>query len=75
MVAHSLWSLAVVQNYGLVVGCLHAWDNQENVAVGFTLDVLPFFDRFLHAIFLAKAPRVILSIIELEQICPNHRHR
>ena len=30
------------ESFGLVLGCLHAWDHQRNVVVGFALEVLPF---------------------------------
>ena len=30
--------------------------------------------RLLRTIYPAKELRVILSILELEQTCPNHRH-
>ena len=87
MVVHSSCLLPVIQSFDLVVGCLLAWDNHGNVLVGFTFDFSSFLirywmtdldaiytnDRFLRTTFPAKILRVILSIIELERTCPNHR--
>ena len=44
VVAHSLSLPPVVQNFGLVFGCLHVWDHQENVVVGFPYNVSPILD-------------------------------
>ena len=33
--------LPVVQSSVTVFACLHAWDQEENVVVGFTFDVSP----------------------------------
>ena len=40
MVARSSCLLPFFKSFGLVVGCLHAWDNEGYVVVGFTLDFL-----------------------------------
>ena len=32
--------------FGLAFGCLHAWDHQRNMVIGFTLDVLTFLTRY-----------------------------
>ena len=38
------------------------------------LDAIHSSSCFLRTIYTARVPLVILSIIELEQTCPNHRH-
>ena len=38
------------------------------------LDVTHTGNSFLRTIYPATVPRVILSIIGLEQTCPNHTH-
>ena len=82
-------ALPVVQTFGLVFGCLHAREHQKNVVVGFTIVVSPISrcdmmadldaihtsNRSLRTVHAARASRVILCIIELEQACPNHRHK
>ena len=45
MVAHSSCLLPVAHSLGLVIGCLHAWDNQGNAVVGFTFEVSPILDE------------------------------
>ena len=79
MVAHSSCPLPVTQSSGLVNACLHAWDNQGNVVVVFTLDVLSLLMgvmlmwmllvriTVLLTIFTANRPLVILSITELDK--------
>ena len=39
------------------------------------LDAIHTSNRFLGTIYPATVPRVILSIIELEQTCPKHRQK
>ena len=46
VVAQSLGLLPFVQSFGLVFGCLHAWDHQGNAVVGCALDVLPLLMRY-----------------------------
>ena len=44
-VAHSWCSLPVVQSFGLVFACLHAWENIRKVVVGLALDDSPILDN------------------------------
>ena len=78
------------ESSGLVLGCLHAWDNQGNVVVGLTFDYSPISwwdmmadldanrmnNRFLRTLFQAMVPRVFLSKTELKnkQTCSDQRH-
>ena len=39
------------------------------------LDAIHTSNRSLRTVHAARLSRVILSIIELEQACPNHRHK
>ena len=89
LVAHGRPQLVrqFTQSLGMVISCLHALENQLNVVVGLTfaflsclrdvvddLDAIHTSNRFLRTIFPAIVPRVILSIIELQQTCPNNTH-
>ena len=38
------------------------------------LDAIHTSNRFVRTIYPARVLRAILSIIELERACPNHRH-
>ena len=45
VVAHSVCSRPVVQSFGLVFGCLHAWDNQRNLVINFTVEFSLILDE------------------------------